>query len=298
MKTVLVTGAKGFVGSNIVKRLEIAGYKVIKTARSPLDDGIVCDLSTISFNELSDKVPELDIIVHTACNIPRRVSDDTETLYNQNITMDKVIAELSLRRGVPSIYISSCGLYGTSLYSLNENSKLDTTTHYLKAKHEGEILFKRTGLSTILRISSPYGIGMSGSVVISNFIKQALSTKKILVWGDGQRAQNFIHVDDIAACVELSMSKKIFQTFNVTADYSCTMTELAITIKKQVVGCALEYVDVVKGGESHNFLYNNEKAYTALGWFPKRYLHAALIEIINELENRNRNKNLNLNEFN
>ena len=286
MKTVLVTGGKGFVGSEIVKKLRRNGYKVFPISRSYSNDGVVCDLSQISYDELLLKIPTVDFIVHTACNIPRNTSEDNDSLYNENILIDELIFKLSSTQKIPIIYISTCGLYKRSIYSLDENSDLIQSSNYFKSKYQGEILFRSLKYATILRISSPFGVGMNQNVVISKFIAQAINTKNILLWGDGLRAQNFIHVKDIADSVDLVILHNSYGTFNITADFSCSMTELAITIMKQFDDCTLEYVPDEAAETGHNYLYSNHKAYKELYWSPKKNLVPSLIEMIRDTETK------------
>jgi len=280
METILVTGANGLVGSAIVKKLEGSGYSVLKIARAHDNDSYVCDLSQISCAELSKLTPDFDVIVHTAALIPRSRGDDNNELYDTNTRIDQLIYQLSEMKRARIIYISTCGLYKHNSSICDESSELDIHSYYFRSKCQGEQIFGNTGRATIARISSPFGDGMNNGVVISKFIDQAIGAHQINIWGRGDRAQNFVHVDDIAEFVKVAISSDLSEVYNVTADTSTTMKDLALVIQSLVSDCTIKYTETTSESEAVEFKYCNEKARKQMGWQPKKSLKDGLLEII------------------
>jgi len=110
MSGVLVTGASGFLGSFVVKRLQGRGTRVRGLVRSDVDlpgvEVVVGDLTDPT--SLEGAVEGVDAIVHTAASF----SMDFQESAGVNLDGTRALLEMALDHGVGRfVHISSCGVY-------------------------------------------------------------------------------------------------------------------------------------------------------------------------------------------
>lgn len=110
---VLVTGAAGFVGSAMVRRLGAANVRVTATARSP---GAVLpgDLSAITGDLADPSTPlpsDIDAIIHAAARSPGPTIG-VDAFLKDNVIVTRRIADHALALGCPLVFLSSLSVYG------------------------------------------------------------------------------------------------------------------------------------------------------------------------------------------
>jgi nucleoside-diphosphate-sugar epimerase len=271
MKTVLVTGANGVIGSAVTTYLATNGFAVrpvYHRPHSPLNDrDVIIDLSRTSV-ELENVISPLpETIVHLAAQVVHS-NADTQEMADITRAMDENILHFAMRHQLPVLYAS-----GTSLYSdksdqpKNENGCLDPHGNYLTAKYDGECLFLQYNKSCIMRISGPVG-SRKCSGVYKFFLEQALSGKTITLWGKGAREQDFIDVRDIASFVRFAIENNLTGIFNVASGTPITMANLAEAFSSVIDRCTYTFVDRVDPQENYLARFSIRKAEN-LGWHPK-----------------------------
>lgn len=185
MGNFVVTGYKGFIGSNLVSSLLAFEHNVT---------GI--DWGDISSKGLASRTPNnldmIDAVFHVGAN-SNTLEKDPSVLLEQNVKSTFLLAQECQRLGVPFIYSSSAAIYGSQGH---QPSNL-----YGWSKLLGEQLTSLVpGVS--LRYFNVYGPGEGRKGAMSSFAYQA--------WGEnavGQKVQlfpgnprrDFIHVDDIVS---------------------------------------------------------------------------------------------------
>ena len=207
-KTAFVTGASGFIGTNLVKQLCEEGWEVTALHREQSD---ITHLSKfpvklvkgdIYENNIDSLVPKhTDSLFHVAANTNfNRVPDIQQDLDTINGTIN--VINTALKRGVKRfIYTSSLATYGAQDgVSINENSvsnALDIPLNYFRSKYlaEQEVLDATTyGLDAVI-LNPTHVIGPYGGVVWIPFVKSIVSGKlKTTPPGNS----HFCHVEDIA----------------------------------------------------------------------------------------------------
>jgi nucleoside-diphosphate-sugar epimerase len=263
-KTVLLTGAAGFLGSNLVARLLPLGSQVIGvdnliTGRMEnlsefLDDAGVSKVENFEFinGDVTKPVTEylpantkIDLILHFAspASPPRYQAHPVET-YLVNSMGTHYLAEF-LKSTNPEgrlLFAGTSEAYGnpqvhpqTEEYWGNVNPN-GVRSCYDEAKRLGETIcgvFNRDfGLDTrIVRIFNTYGPKMdpSDGRVIPNFVTQALKNQPLTIYGDGSFTRSYCFVDDLVEYILRMASKEGLagETINIGNQKEYTITQTA-----------------------------------------------------------------------
>ena len=158
MKTALITGASGYLGSHLAKTLKQAGWKVVgldveHTNNEYLDLFYPCNVTDKeSLNHLFDKV-NIDTVFHLAGRI--EVGESVKfptTFYHNNSTGTNTILDVMKYWGVNNIvYSSTAGVYETKTDAIKENDKLNPFNNpYAGSKYCAELAIKQSGLNYII----------------------------------------------------------------------------------------------------------------------------------------------------
>jgi len=181
---IFITGASGFIGSNIYSFFKGKYSVTIIDRHLPFPDVSISDVL---------------ILAHAAVQSGAVVINNQE-LFQGNVLYTERLIQHYKRSKV--IYLSTASIY-CNLGVIQNNSKNNPTNSYSISKYWGENLIKNTCLNYyILRLSSVYGEGMNEGTLIPNYINQFILNDFIEVWGDGKRAQNYIHVSDIVNLID------------------------------------------------------------------------------------------------
>jgi len=228
---VLVTGATGFLGKRLAKRLVDEGYPVRALARKLSNVGALERLGVeITFGDLGDKssiaaaVKGADVVVHAGAGTSGTAKDsDTSTIQG---TLN-VLEACRTNRVKKLVYISSCNVYEVAGYTENqvvtEDAQLERFPlrrgHYSAAKLKAEALvaeaMNHDGCPTVvLRPGTLYG---PGAEVYTRMMGVSLARRIFVVFGNGESDLPLVHVDNaVDAIVEcISNSAADNQVFNV-----------------------------------------------------------------------------------
>lgn len=250
---VLITGAAGFLGSNLCARLIQNGHTVVG-----LDDfstGNIQNVNHLSstgrFSLISGDVREPydfdgDAILNFACPASpvQYQSNPVKTLETSVLGMTNAL-RLAQKRGLRVVQASTSEVYGDPEVSpQNETywgnvNPIGIRSCYDEGKRAAETLcfdYKRQFSvdARVIRIFNTYGPKMqiNDGRVVSNFIVQALQNKDITVYGNGEQTRSFCYVDDlISGIVEILMHPAEISTpINLGNDREFTIRELAETV--------------------------------------------------------------------
>lgn len=189
---ILVTGATGFVGSHLVKRMRQEGQKVRAVVRTPAKAQALKDLGVeVVPGDISD-LASLEAAAHGCERVIHLVGIIQEgrgfTFRSVHVEGTRNILDAAKKAGVRHfIYQSALGT--------RENAK----SEYHRTKWEAEKLVKASGIPyTILRPSLIYGPGDLFTIRLAEMIKLS---PVLPVIGSGRSKIQPIYIEDVASCI-------------------------------------------------------------------------------------------------
>ncbi|MGQ9607340.1 MAG: SDR family oxidoreductase [Thermogutta sp.] len=263
MRTVLVTGGAGFIGSHIVEALVERGDRV--RVLDNLSTGFLSNLEPffdcVEFihgdvqdpQTAAEAVRGVDCVFHQAAlaSVPRSVERPLDT-HAACATGTIVLLDAARRAGVRRfVYAGSSSAYGDQPFSAKRETDLpDPISPYGAAKLAGEYycraFFATYGFETVvLRYFNVFGPRQDPnspySAVIPLFITAILSGRRPTVFGDGTQSRDFTYVANVVQANLLAAERPgvAGRVFNAANGKSITLLELLAAIN-QVLGTRVE----------------------------------------------------------
>ncbi len=247
---ILLTGAAGFLGSHLTKKLLDSGHEIIGI--DDLSTGSLANLSealnypSFQFFEHDVRYPfkaDVDAILNFACPAsPRNYQSDPVRTIETNFLGIINMLHLAKDTGARILQASTSEVYGDpnvspqpETYWGNVNP-IGIRSCYDEGKRAAETLcfdYKRQyGVdSRLIRIFNTYGPNMAvgDGRVVSNFIVQALQGKSITIYGDGSQTRSFCYVSDLIDGVYkmLTLEGRVETPINLGNPGEYSMLELA-----------------------------------------------------------------------
>lgn len=244
-KRILVTGAHGLLGRQVVSRLAEANtvWGLVRVLPSDPVPGVQYIAIDLSVPWETRMLPQhLDAIVHLAQsryfrNFPEQALD----IFHVNLASTAQLLDYAWRiQAERFVYASSGGIYHNSEQYLEESFDLrkpDTLGYYLGTKLSCEALaFSYEAFMKImnLRLFFVYGRGQKRSMLIPRLIDNIRYGRPISLQGETGPSLNPIHVSDAAAAVVAALSCTTSGTYNVAGPQVFTLRELCKEIEQIV----------------------------------------------------------------
>jgi len=247
---ILLTGAAGFLGSHLSKKLIDNGHEVI--GLDDLSTGSIKNIKTLidnpkfTFEELDVRIPfkaKVDAILNFACPAsPVNYQKDPVRTIETNFLGMINLLHLANESGARIIQASTSEVYGDPTQSPQKESywgnvnPIGIRSCYDEGKRAAETLCfdyrRQHNLDTrVIRIFNTYGPNMAigDGRVVSNFIVQALRNEPINIYGDGKQTRSFCYVSDLVEGIYkfLQLEKNPDTPINLGNPNEFTMLELA-----------------------------------------------------------------------
>ena len=308
MKSILVTGGAGYIGSVLTTKLVNNGYNVrILDSLIYGNKGISEHIQSNSIELINEDmrndevlrkaVKDVDAIIHLAAIVGEPLCNKIPEAARQiNQYATKKLALFAQKSDVKRFVLgSTCSNYGTSSTIVDENTPLQALSLYSETKVNSEkfILNLKTENfePCILRFATAFGLSprMRFDLLLQEFIRDAIINKKITIFGP-QYWRPLVHVDDISnACIKsLEESSDLIsgQVYNVGDNsQNYTKIKLAEIIKQQVENSEIEVQELKK--DPRNYKVSFDKIKKNLDFQITKTVTDGITEMINEIKRGN-----------
>jgi dihydroflavonol-4-reductase len=229
---VFVTGATGFIGGHVARKLRERGDDVVALVRSPSKAATLRELGCeLVEGDLSDVeaiargVAGADAVIHAGAvykvGVPK---SEHAAMFESNVAGTERVLDAALTAGVPRIvYVSTCGVFGDTHGKLVDESyhrDVPFPTEYERTKTLAhELAEERIAGGAPIVIVQPGGVyGPGDHSEIGNVIEQT-RTGKLPAKVFPEAGFMFCHVEDIAAGIVLALNKgKIGEAYVISGD--------------------------------------------------------------------------------
>jgi nucleoside-diphosphate-sugar epimerase len=304
MKTVLITGAGGYIGCRLVDYLQDKGYKIKALDRFFFGKERLQSVLKSSQVEVIEEdirffdpeiLKDVDVVIDLAAlsNDPAGELDPVKT-WSINYLGRFRVATLAKFMGVKRyVFPSSCSVYGFQEDVVSETSSVNPLTTYAKANYKAEVDIKRLAdknyCVVILRFATVYGYSprMRFDLAINGMVRGFFKNGKIPILRDGTQYRPFVHVMDVCKAIHLAMEaddeKVNGEVFNVGSnEQNVQIFELA---QRVATAIGVEFNYEWYGFPDHrSYRVNFDKIKEVLNFYPDYTIEDGAREIYEALK--------------
>tara|TARA_B100000683_G_scaffold100509_1_gene99352 strand:+ start:503 stop:1387 length:885 start_codon:yes stop_codon:yes gene_type:complete len=282
----LVTGAAGFIGSNLVDYLLKQGHNVVCIDNESANNekfywndkawNIKADIT--DYKTMKNAFTDVDYVFHLAAEsrLQPAIENPIEAVQ-KNCVGTATILQCAREAGVKRfVYSSTSSAYGNNPYPNVETQPDDCLNPYSASKAAGEkfckMYYDLYGLETVvLRYFNVFGERSPArgqyAPVIGIFERQSEAGESLTLVGDGSQKRDFIHVKDVARAnyiaATASLDNHLGEVFNIGSGKNYSIKEIADTISSNQVNIPM------RDGEMDTTLADITKAQSILKWNPE-----------------------------
>lgn len=304
-KTVIVTGANGYIGSSLVHALLNFNTKIFCLSRTSSNLNLDKKIQNINvdiskFNEWESLIEKSDIIFHLAAqtSLYEIANDPAQSIMNNVLPICRIIsAAENTKRKIRFIFPSTATIYSfVDKIPVTEDFAADPLTYYDLHKYFDEmqlIYAAKKGFieGACLRLSNVYGHSRAiqssdDRGILNRAILGALHEKNIQIYGDGNYLRDFIHINDVIEAFLISAVVKLeeCQIFNIGSGEIRTLKNaFEVIIERANSNFSkknrLISVNWPKNSdpiERRNYIANTDKFSQLTGWKAKINFHEGI----------------------
>lgn len=318
-KTVVVTGASGYIGSELVNALVKHQCNVVRVSRNkmmPLANtkSIMADIRIAE--TWTEIVAQADIIYHLAGNtsVYEAAKNPAESLISTLLPLNHLIKAAQTQQRKPRVvFASTATVYGlTPKCPVAETVEPKPITvydlHKLFAEQQLSLATQQGILESVsLRLANVYGPSNSNSSaddrgILNKVTSMALQGKDLTVYGDGNYLRDYIYITDVVnAFLFAAISpQSVGLSFNIASGIGTTVKQIFSLVASQagkIIGQSLAVNSVAWPSDAspiefREFTGHIGKFKTATGWNPYVNLNDGIALMINEfIKNVNKYEN-------
>lgn len=239
---ILVTGALGFIGSNLAERLVREGHEVsvidnLHTGSRENIESIKDKVKIFEMNagEIEKTGEKYDVIFHDGIYSSSPMYKDEPHLVAKAIDEFISVLEYAKKNGSKVVFASTSSMYNGITPPHKEDIVPLVKDYYSEARiimeRLGKLYYDLHGVPVVgLRYFSVYGPHEKAKKgyanLITQFLWEMLEGRAPLIFGDGSQTRDFTYVDDVVEANMLAMEYGRFGVFNVGNGKSITLNEV------------------------------------------------------------------------
>jgi GDP-4-dehydro-6-deoxy-D-mannose reductase len=239
MKTILVTGSEGFVGSHLIQALKEGLNKVVATSYPLLipKEGSYVALDIMNLDMTKEVLKEYkpDIVFHLAAvsSVSKSFRDPPLT-YNTNLmgTVNLLEAVRAMKKKAKFMFVSTCEVYGGG-ENILETADIDLKNPYAVSKYAAELACQNYAIDdigfVILRPFTHTGPGQSRDFVLPSIASQIVEIEKgtkppLIELGNSDIKREFMNIQDIISGYKLAIAKtETDSIYNISSNEGYTL---------------------------------------------------------------------------
>ena len=278
----VVTGAAGFIGSQLAERLLEAGHEV--TAVDCFTDyydpslkeenAAGLDVSRIDLAEEDFDLAGVDGVFHLAGQPGVRSFGDVFPLYlRRNVHASQRVFEAAARDGARVVFASSSSIYGAAeRYPTPEDTPPHPLSPYgitkLACEQLADAYVRQFGLdAVVLRYFNAFGPRQRPDMAFTRIATALAESGQFELYGDGDQSRSWTYVGDVVTGTIAAM-RGGSGTYNVGGAYEATMNE-SIALFEQIAGRTLDVTrHAAVAGDQKRTKADTTRIREELGWRP------------------------------
>ncbi|KAI8341525.1 putative DTDP-glucose 4,6-dehydratase [Chlamydoabsidia padenii] len=317
IKSILVTGGAGFIGSFLVRKLVVLypeyhiyvvdkldycgslhNLKAIK--EFPNYTFIKGDITSSDFMSFILKEKKIDVIFHLAAqtHVDNSFGDSFEFTRNNVMGTHVMLQAAKAHKVRRFIHVSTDEVYGevVSRPDCAEDTMLAPSNPYSATKAAAECLVKAYYMSfglpiMITRSNNVYGPYQYPEKITSKFVCSLLRGGKCYIHGDGKNSRKYLYAGDVADALDVIFHKgTVGETYNIGSAFEISNLEFAKRLirlfghQEHEIPRYLEFV--------HDRAFNDQRyavdysKLEKLGWQPRMAFETGLLKTIEWYRNR------------
>lgn len=315
MKNVLISGAAGFIGSNLADDLLQKGFCVMGIdnfdsfySREIKEANISNALTHGSFSFLEGDIRDMDflnkcfldfgpdLIIHLAAKAGVRPSIKNPSIYydvNVKGTLNMLEA-MRKNKICRMLFASSSSVYGNNKkIPFAESDNVDfPISPYAASKKSAELLCHTYHYLFnmdifCLRFFTVYGPRQRPDLAINKFTRAMLNNEPITIYGDGSSSRDYTHISDIVQGIERAMENiKGFDIFNIGESTAVSLNQLVSLLEKGTGKKAdIRYLPMQEGDVFRTFA-DISRAKRLLGYNPVVNIEEGIMNFVGWLKAR------------
>jgi UDP-glucuronate 4-epimerase len=309
---IFVTGAAGFIGSNLVDNLLKNGNNILgidnfdpfynrsikennlnsarKNPNFHFEEGDIRDGKFID-KKMTDFKP--DLVVHLAAKAGVRPSlMNPHEYYDVNVTGTLTLLEMMRKHNLKRlVFASSSSVYGNnSKVPFSETDNVDfPISPYAASKKAGELIchtYHHLYNFDIfcLRFFTVYGPRQRPDLAVHKFTEAMLKNEPITLYGDGSSRRDYTYIDDIVHGINNAISNlRGFEIFNLGESRTISLKNLVTEIEKHTGKTAIIKYMPTQEGDVFQTYADIQKAKTLLNYNPQINIEAGIGKYVSEV---------------
>ena len=290
MKTVLLTGGTGFLGSNLIGKL-LGNYRVISLVRTSSDcsrirsyipEITLHNLDRVNLGDIFSR-EKVDIIIHCATNYGRK-EHDTLSLLEANLMLPLKLLQLGHAHGVTTF--------------INTDTILDKRVSYYALSKSQFKDWLRTYSSDMVCINIAlehfYGPNDDESKFVTYIINRILSGVERIDLTPGEQQRDFIYIDDVVKAfmkvITSNPSEAGFYSYEVGTNINTSIRVFVEMVQRLACNTStqLNFGGIAYRDNEVMNSFVDTSAIRRLGWAPEVTLEDGLKETINFEREKNK----------